>query len=75
MDTKEHREKINGFITDMGIALSDEERKDLNELLYAMNELGLWPDNVDSVSMDQALDSWRAVESIRGRKFPNELKM
>lgn len=48
---------------------------DLSEALYAISELGLWPDNVDSVSRLQALTCWQLVERLRKERLPDALKM
>jgi len=42
--------------------------------LYAVSERGLWPDDVDSVSEEQALLCWRLVEKLRCADFPDELR-
>jgi hypothetical protein len=49
---------------------------DLTRALYAVSELGLWPDSVDSLSVDQAVMCWRIVERLRATgEFPRELAM
>jgi hypothetical protein len=48
----------------------------LGRALYAVSELGLWPDSVDSVGVDQAVMCWRIIERLRATaEFPEELAM
>jgi hypothetical protein len=50
----------------------------LGRALYAVSELGLWPDSVDSVGVDQAVMCWRIIEQLRKTEtgeFPDELAM
>jgi len=55
---------------------SGEALNGLGELLYTMNELGMWPDCVDSVGVDQAIQCWKVVEAvIRRGGVPENLKM
>lgn len=49
--------------------------EDLNNALYAVSELGLWPDDIDSVSEEQTLFCWRIIEKLKVAKFPKELSM
>jgi len=37
---------------------------ELNNLMYTMAELNMFPDNVDSVSEEQAILIWQAVEAL-----------
>jgi uncharacterized protein YeaC (DUF1315 family) len=46
----------------------------LSEALYAMDEFGLWPDDV-TVSEEQAITCWAVVEKLRKKKFPKKLVM
>lgn len=48
---------------------------ELTDALYAVGETGLFPDKVDSVSVDQAIFCWKIVEKLTKRNFPNELRM
>lgn len=48
---------------------------ELGEALYSAAMLGLWPDNVDSVSEEQALMCWRLIERLRTARLPDELRM
>lgn len=49
---------------------------DLDEALHTMSECGCWPDNVDSVSWEQVLLSWRLVEFIRkNESFPLKYRL
>ncbi len=51
-------------------------KSDLEELLYTFKETGLFPDDVDSVSVGQAILLWRIVESVRGESpLPENCKM
>ena len=57
MEHEEHREKVAEYFSSNG---PDDEVlgldvKGLDDALYSMNELGLWPDYVDSVSAEQAM--------------------
>jgi hypothetical protein len=49
----------------------------LSEALYSMSEMGLWPDEVDSVSHDQAIRIYKLVTAImkNNNKFPDDLRM
>jgi hypothetical protein len=48
----------------------------LGRALYAASELGLWPDDVNDVSADQAVMCWRLIERIRASgEFPEGLRM
>jgi hypothetical protein len=47
----------------------------LEEALYALSELGLWPDAVDSVSARQAMMCWALVERVMRSGFPKELRL
>lgn len=48
----------------------------LSAALYTMSELGLWPDDVDSVSEKQALTIYRVVLAVAlADGFPEELRM
>jgi hypothetical protein len=48
---------------------------DLREALYAVSELNLWPDDVNSVSAQQALLCWKIIEKVKASGFPDELKI
>lgn len=47
----------------------------LGATLYSLENLGLWIDNIDSVSEEQCLFCWRIVEALRKRELPDELVM
>jgi hypothetical protein len=50
-------------------------RHSLRDAVYTMSELHLWPDSVDSLSVDQVMMCWHLVEVVRKRSFPDELRM
>lgn len=50
-------------------------QRDLEEALYTMDELGLWPDSVDSVSREQAVFCWALISRLLSDKLPEELRM
>lgn len=48
----------------------------LAEALHTFNELRLWPDDADSVSIEQALQCWAIVSTIADvDEMPDSLKM
>lgn len=49
--------------------------RDLSEALYTFSELNIFPDAVDSVSIEQAIMIWQLVEQVRKNGFPEELRM
>jgi len=67
------RELLKAFVDDQPAVVVD--RKALNAALYSMSELGLWPDNIDSMSNEQAILVWALVERVRREGFPTELRM
>jgi hypothetical protein len=56
-------------------AAPDVQLKQLSEALYAISERSGWKDEVDSVSVEQALYLWRVVEKVRKHGFPKALRM
>jgi len=76
MEREEHREKLKKHFSNTpdddtyGLDIGS-----LQEALHSMNELGLWPDNVDSVSEIQAMLRWRIVEKVKFSGFPDKLRM
>ena len=47
----------------------------LDDATYAFSEAGLWCDEVDSVSPDQAIQCWRIIERLRAAgSFPKRLR-
>lgn len=50
-------------------------QNDLSEALFTMDELGIWPDSVDSVSREQCIFCWTLVSRLLSDKLPEELKM
>ncbi len=71
MNTDEHRERLKEFL----FTREPYQSPDLNEALYAISELGLWPDSVSSVSVEQAVMCWQIVQKLMVADFPDELKM
>lgn len=51
------------------------ETTDLSEALYTISELRLWPDQVDTVSCEQALLCWKIIEKLRTAEFPDSLRI
>jgi transposase len=49
--------------------------EDLNVVLHTLSEGHQWRDDVDSMSKEQAVLVWRAVEAIRKRSFPERLRI
>lgn len=75
MTRDEKRQAMQMWIGSHGVATVTRETPDLSEALYAVSELGLWPDNVDSVSECQALTCWQLIERLRTERLPDHLKM
>lgn len=77
MNRDEKRQALQMWIGSMGVAKASFEvdPADLREALYAISELGLWPDHVDSVSETQAFTCWQLIERLRKERLPNILKM
>jgi inhibitor of KinA sporulation pathway (predicted exonuclease) len=73
MEREQHRNKLREFI---GKASPGISHRALDDALYAASELGLWPDDVDSVSEIQAITCWRLIERLRSeQEFPDDLRM
>jgi len=67
----------NEIITAIETYIGDEQpklRSHIAEVLYSMDERGLWIDQVDSVSAEQCLLCWRIVEALRKKAFPKALR-
>jgi len=65
---------LNEAIQSVDIAELNE--RDLNELAYTISETGLLEDSVDSISPEQLLFCWRAVEWMRREGgFPKQMQM
>lgn len=50
-------------------------KKGLGEALYTLSETVAWPDDVSSVSEEQAILCWKLVERLRREAFPDHLRM
>lgn len=76
MDKEAHRAAIENFFgLDMAEGISTKVGG-LQEALYAMSELNLWSDAVDSVSAEQAIECWMIVQKLMECKnFPDNLRM
>src|SRR5438445_29510 len=74
MDWDVKREKILEFVEQT--PEPDVNNRALNEALYSMNEMSLWPDDAP-MSAVQAIRAYRLISSIlqNDNKFPNELRM
>lgn len=71
-----HKDKAKAFVKDRETLFPANLRGHLSNGLYTFSELGLWPDDVDSMSSEHALKVWALVESIRQQgRFPEELRM
>ena len=75
-DQQLHRKQVSDFLK------IDEIPQDIRanvgnitQALYTCSELGLWPDHVNSVSVEQALACWAIVERMRAVRFPDELRI
>jgi hypothetical protein len=75
MTTEEHRAEIEAFLDAERVVVEMLEPHDLSHALYAMSELHMWPDCVDSVGLMQALMCWRLIERLRVQRFPEKLQM
>ena len=51
------------------------KKRDISEALYSFEENNLFPDYVDSVSIEQAILCWKIVQRVRLSGFPKELRM
>lgn len=47
----------------------------LDQAVYTVSELNLWPDYVHSVSTEQAIMCWKIVEKMRIAEFPKDLTL
>lgn len=74
MTENQHRKDVLRFFNSISIE-EEPEVASLPEALYAVSELGLWFDDVDSVSEDQCLKCWRIVETLKNKEFPKKLWM
>ena len=68
----ENKDKLASFLVGKPADLNE---KDLENLLYFVSEQYLWMDDIDSMSPEQAIMVWRVVESLRGRKLPDKLRL
>lgn len=75
MSTDEKRQALEAWIGVKGVPTAFAEAKDLAEALHSASELRLWPDNVDSVSPEQAMTCWQLVERLRTERLPDYLRM
>lgn len=78
-DEDDHWQGIKQYgeqVLESGEKLGDKTmRRHMSEALYAMSEASCWPDNVDSVSEEQAfmiIALWRRFGAEDG--FPDHLK-
>lgn len=71
---EDHKKQMMEFVNG-GSPPPEIPTKMLDNALYTMNELGLWPDDV-TVSEEQAIMVWRVVHRIAVTgSFPDELRM
>lgn len=72
----DHRRKMIAFIDTNVPAPSDVPKGDLSRALYTMSERHMWPDDIDSISIEQAILVWRLVEAVKkSGGFPADLRM
>lgn len=67
------KEQLREFISNT--PLPDVDSKDLKELLYSLSENRLFVDDVDTVSLEQAILCWQIIETLKSKKLPDELVM
>lgn len=72
MNKESHRELLLTFLGKMDCPV---DKKQLGDALYSFSERGLWPDNVDSVSIEQTVMCWALIEKLKIAPFPKELRM
>lgn len=76
MTNDEKRQALEMWIGVRGVPTAFRETiLDLDEALYSVSELALWPDRVDSVSPEQAFTCWQLIERLRAERLPDLLKM
>lgn len=75
--TSEKWQQIEDFANDLKAAEHPPEldREALAECLYSLSEGECWADYIDSVSVEQALMCWAAVERVRRDGFPESLRL
>lgn len=74
MDRDEHREQVRLYFADRRPTVMP-DRRALDSALYAMGELGLFHDDVESVSIEVALQIHAIVEVVKAHGFPDEMGM
>lgn len=80
MERDEHEDKVIAYFKSNelyadGLYADQEFLSALNEALYTIDELGLWSDEIDCVSVEQVKLCWRIIEKIKTDGFPEELRM
>jgi hypothetical protein len=69
----QHRRKMMAFVASGDTP--DVDGRNLGNALYTMGELGLFADDVDSVSTEQAIRIYKLISAVMLNGFPNDLKM
>lgn len=52
----------------------DVDLRELNELLWQASDEHVWPDFVDTVSNEQAIECWKIIEYLRRKNEHPEWK-
>ena len=73
MTSDEHYRKMRKFFQAKKPKLKGRP-DNVREALYALNEVGFWPDDVEC-SMEQLFMCWKVVEKLREIEFPRDLMM
>lgn len=74
MERDEHQKRVQSFFDHNKPTITTDERA-LAEALYAMGELGLFVDGMDSISPELALQIYGIVEVVHQHGFPVDLGM
>ena len=69
----DHRRKMMAFVASGDTP--DVNGRKLSEALYTMGELGLFADDVDSVSIEHAIRIYKVISAVMLNGFPDNLKM
>lgn len=54
--------------------IDDGDLHNLDNALYTISELGMWYDEVDSISPEQAMMIYKVVDKVLKDGFPEELR-
>lgn len=71
-----HETRVKAFIKTREGMITDRLKGAVSEGVYTFGELGLFCDAIDNMSVEQAVQVWALVESIRQKgEFPDDLRM